>query len=127
MNVATDFIPTADDKKFDTNPSLEKVKIDLTSPAMVMDAVEKAFDYRGDVTLGLKDGGTIQGYIFNRESKVADPYLEMYPADKDEQIKVPYSKLASVYFSGVDTASGRSWTAWLTKYKAKEASTPLAP
>src|SRR4051812_15775523 len=29
-------------------------------------ALEKAFDYRGDVTLTLKDGRRVEGYIFDR-------------------------------------------------------------
>jgi len=31
-------------------------------------ALEKAFDYRGDVTLTLKDGRRVEGYIFDRVS-----------------------------------------------------------
>jgi hypothetical protein len=33
--------------------------------------IEKAFDYRGDVTLGLKDGTNLVGDLFNREPKGA--------------------------------------------------------
>ncbi|MEK6603982.1 MAG: hypothetical protein AABY69_06210, partial [Nitrospirota bacterium] len=31
-------------------------------------AIEVAFDYRGDVTLELASGETVAGYIFNRNS-----------------------------------------------------------
>src|SRR5437868_15408919 len=31
-------------------------------------ALEKAFDYRGDVTVTLQDGNKIAGYIFDRRS-----------------------------------------------------------
>src|SRR6266852_6955317 len=31
-------------------------------------ALEKAFDYRGDVTLTLKDNSKIEGYLFDRTS-----------------------------------------------------------
>jgi hypothetical protein len=108
----TDFISTAEDKKFDKQPSLEKDE-----------AIEKVVDYRGDVTLGLKDGTVVVGYVYNREPKAAEPYLEIIPADKEDKVKILYKNLASVYFSGIDTASGRSWAAWVErveKYKAKE-------
>ena len=121
----TDFIPTVEDKKFDTAPSLEKAKFDLT-PKNVDEVIEKVVDYRGDVTFGLKDGTTVSGYVFNREPAGAEPFLEMMPADKDEKVRIPYSKLSHVFFSGIDTASGRSWAAWLAKYKAKEAAAQQA-
>src|SRR5580698_7017806 len=40
----------------------------LASDAEIFEAFEKAFDYRGDVTLTLKDGRTVNGYIFDRRT-----------------------------------------------------------
>ncbi len=31
-------------------------------------ALEKAFDYRGDIQLTLKDGSIVEGYVFDRRS-----------------------------------------------------------
>ena len=106
--------------------SLEKWTPALASKDELYDALEKAFDYRGDITITLKDGGKIVGYVFNRESKVAEPYAEVYPADKDEKIKVFYKDVAGLFFSGVDTAAGKSWAVWLEKQKAKEGGVPHA-
>ena len=36
------------------------------SEGELAEAVDKAFDYRGDVTLGLASGESIQGYLFNQ-------------------------------------------------------------
>ncbi|HLX61805.1 MAG TPA: hypothetical protein VKX17_11030 [Planctomycetota bacterium] len=100
--------------------SLEKWNPSLASKEELYDALEKAFDYRGDITITLKDGTKVVGYIFNRESAVPEPYVEMFPADRDDKIKVFYKDIAGLFFSGVDTAAGKSWAVWLEKMKAKE-------
>ena len=104
--------------------SLEKWAPSLVSKEDLYDALEKAFDYRGDITITLKNDTRIVGYVFNRESKVAEPFAELYPADRDEKIKVYYKDIAGLVFSGVDTAAGKSWAVWLEKQKAKEAGQP---
>lgn len=104
--------------------SLEKWTPSLASKEELYDALEKAFDYRGDITITLKNDTKIVGYVFNRESKVAEPFAELYPADRDEKVKVYYKDIAGLVFSGVDTAAGKSWAVWLEKQKAKEAGQP---
>ncbi|MGH7426136.1 MAG: hypothetical protein ACREJP_08205, partial [Candidatus Methylomirabilales bacterium] len=37
------------------------------NPTELQEVIEAAFDYRGDVTLTLRDGTRIEGYIFNRQ------------------------------------------------------------
>ena len=34
----------------------------------IREALEKAFDYRGDVTITMKDGRVINGYVFDRRT-----------------------------------------------------------
>src|SRR5882757_8871466 len=41
----------------------------LGSDAEVLDALEKAFDYRGDVTIHCKGGSVVEGYIFDRKTR----------------------------------------------------------
>ena len=100
--------------------SLEKWTPALASKEELYDALEKAFDYRGDITITLKNDSKIVGYIFNRETKASEPFIELFPADKDEKIRVYYKDVAGLSFSGVDTAAGKSWAVWLEKQKAKE-------
>jgi hypothetical protein len=102
--------------------SLEKWVPDIATKEALYDALDKAFDYRGDITITLKNGNKIVGYIYNRESTAAEPYIEMFPADKDEKIKVLFKDVSALAFTGVDTAAGKSWAAWVEKYQAKEAS-----
>jgi hypothetical protein len=41
----------------------------LATVSEIHEAIEKAFDYRGDLTITLKDGQKIEGYIFDRKIK----------------------------------------------------------
>jgi hypothetical protein len=96
----------------------------LASDAEIRDALEKAFDYRGDVTLTLKDGSKVEGYLFDRRSNGAT--LEvctawLYPKDRDAKVSVAYSEIARLEFSGKDTAHGKSFETWIRKYNEKKA------
>lgn len=94
----------------------------LASDAEIMAALEKAFDYRGDVTLTLKDGRVINGYIFDRRTgeTLDGSIVRMIPADQRTKISVPYSEIAALAFSGRDSAHGKSFEAWVRKYWEKK-------
>ena len=47
--------------------SLEGQVLGPTSASEIAEAVELAFDYRGDVTLSLPSGESVVGYLFNRQ------------------------------------------------------------
>src|SRR5207302_8347527 len=68
----------------------------LASEEEVRQALEKAFDYRGDVTITRKDGSKIEGYIFDRRTgkTLADSAVRLFPKDADTKIFVPYSEIA---------------------------------
>jgi hypothetical protein len=86
-------------------------------------ALEKAFDYRGDVTLTLKDGRRVEGYIFDRTSAVtlADSKVRIFPKDRDEKVAISYGDIARIEFTGRDTAAGKSFETWVKKYHEKKA------
>ena len=86
-------------------------------------ALEKAFDYRGDVTLTLKDNSKIEGYIFDRVSgaTLAASFVRVLPKDSTQRVKISYADIAALAFSGRDTAAGKSWEAWVHKYWEKKA------
>jgi len=85
--------------------------------------LEKAFDYRGDVTIALKNGSTIEGYIFDRQNgaTLSDSKVRLFPKDRDQKIAISYADIAGLTFSGRDTAAGKSWEAWVKKYWEKKA------
>jgi len=85
--------------------------------------LEKAFDYRGDVTITCKNGSAVEGYIFDRRTgtTLADSVVRLFPKDNAEKIAIPYSEIAGLAFTGRDTAAGKSWAAWVKKYWEKKA------
>jgi hypothetical protein len=86
-------------------------------------ALEKAFDYRGDITITRKDGTKIEGYLFDRRTgkSLTDSQVRLYPKNSNEKVSIPYSDIAALVFTGRDTAAGRSWEAWMKKYSEKKA------
>src|SRR5215471_14342113 len=96
---------------------------ELASDADLRDALERAFDYRGDITLTLKDGGKIEGYCFDRRTgaSLADSVVRLIPQNSRDKVSVPYSQIAALAFTGRDTAAGKSWEAWVRKYWEKRA------
>ena len=81
-------------------------------------ALEKAFDYRGDVTLTLKDNSKIEGYLFDRMtgSSLTSSFVRILPKDSTQKLKIAYADIAALAFTGRDTAAGKSWEAWVGKY-----------
>ncbi len=86
-------------------------------------ALEKAFDYRGDVTLTLKDNSRIEGYLFDRTtgSSLTTSFVRVLPKDSTQKLKLAYADIAALAFTGRDTAAGKSWEAWVGKYWRKKA------
>jgi len=86
-------------------------------------ALEKAFDYRGDVTLTLKDNSKIEGYLFDRVtgSSLTTSFVRVLPKDSTQKLKIAYANIAALAFTGRDTAAGKSWEAWVGKYWEKKA------
>jgi hypothetical protein len=97
-------------------------------PAMASDeeirsALEKAFDYRGDITITRKDGSRVEGYVFDRRSNVptlAGCDVRLFPKNSDEKVSVSYADVARLEFSGKDTAAGKSFETWVKKYQEKK-------
>ncbi len=86
-------------------------------------ALEKAFDYRGDIQLTLKDGRVIEGYIFDRKTAdtLAASTVRIIPAKERTKLAISYSQIAAIAFTGRDTAAGKSFEAWMKKYSEKKA------
>src|SRR6202012_4598263 len=95
----------------------------LSSDEEIRAALEKAFDYRGDVTITRKDGSKIEGYLFDRRSATTlkDSLVRLYPKNSSEKVSISYADIAALAFTGRDTAAGKSWEAWMKKYADKKA------
>jgi len=86
-------------------------------------ALEKAFDYRGDVTLTLKDNSKIEGYVFDRVlgNSLSNSFVRVMPRGASQKLKIAYVDIAALSFTGKDTAAGKSWEAWVRKYWERKA------
>jgi hypothetical protein len=95
----------------------------LASAEEIRVALEKAFDYRGDVTITRKDGSKIEGYLFDRRTgrTLAESSVRLYPKDSNQKLSISYADIAALAFTGRDTAAGKSWEAWMKKYAEKKA------
>jgi hypothetical protein len=104
--------------------NLEGVIPSMATDAEIQEALEKAFDYRGDVTITKKDGARIEGYIFDRRRSgqaLDQCIVRMIPKDKNDKVAIRYSEIARLEFTGRDTAAGKSFETWVKKYREKKA------
>lgn len=95
----------------------------LASEKDVREVLEKAFDYRGDVTITRKDGSDVQGYLYDRKTgkTLADSVVRVMPANGSGRVSIAYADIAGLAFSGRDTAAGKTFDAWVKKYWEKKA------
>ncbi len=102
----------------------------LASETEVREALEKAFDYRGDVTITRKDGSVVEGYLYDRRTgpTLGDSVVRVIPTPARgagagtavQRVNVAYGDVAALKFSGRDTAAGKSFEAWVKKYWEKK-------
>ncbi len=94
----------------------------LATEQELREALEKAFDYRGDVTITRKDGRKVEGYLYDRRQgdSLETSLVRILPADGTPRQSVAFSDIGSLAFSGRDTAAGKSWEAWVRKYWEKK-------
>lgn len=116
-----------DPEKLEVAPGRQREGLEGWVPELVSDselreALEKAFDYRGDVTLTQKNGAKLEGYIFDRISgaTLSSSFVRVLPKNGGNRAKIAYSDIAALSFTGRDPAAGKSWEAWVKKYWEKK-------
>jgi hypothetical protein len=98
--------------------SLEGAVFTFQSETDRVEAIDKAFDYRGDVTITLHNE-VIEGFIFNRDGTARPPRIEVFIKGSDEPKIIPYADVIALAFTGKDTANGKSWDAWVSKKESE--------
>ena len=76
-----------------------------------------AFDYRGDITLALRDGTQVQGYLFNRDPRART--IDMMLKSETAPRQFEYGQVTGIAFTGEDPARGRSWEEWHSKHASE--------
>ena len=105
----------------DEDQSLEGWAPEITDAATLAEVIDRAFDYRGDVTLVLADGRQLDGYLFNRNADVGEPFVKMFERGGGDPVTIPYARIRAIRFTGKDTAAGNSYAAWLRLRQAAKA------
>jgi len=99
------------------------VEVDDSDAQRLAEAIDLAFDYRGDVTIVRhSDPEPIEGYIFDRRRKATpdESTLRLIPKNADDRVTIVYSDIATLSFTGRDTAAGKSFDTWMRKYVQKK-------
>ncbi len=71
----------------------------------VAELVERALHYRGDVTVNMDNGVSVTGYLFNRNDRVGEPFVQLFETRTGREISIPYRSISEVLFTGRDTAA----------------------
>src|SRR5256885_14511658 len=82
---------------------------ELATEADIRAVIEKAFDYRGDVTVSRKDGSQITGYLFDRRvgATLDNSVIRLMLAESNQRPSIAYSEIAGLAFTGRVTAVGK--------------------
>jgi hypothetical protein len=99
---------------------------ELATEQEIQTALEKAFDYRGDITIT-----KVEGYLFDRQpgKGLADSFVRLLPSSGPvggsmgarTKISIAYADIARLEFTGKDTAEGKRFEDWVKQYWAKKA------
>ena len=120
-------IPPKNDE-LEVVPGFERENLQGSIPQIANEAdvravIEKAFDYRGDVTVTRRDGSQLTGYLFDRRigKTLNDSVIRLMLETSRERPAIAYADIAGIAFTGRDTAAGKSYEAWVKKYWEKRA------
>ena len=80
-------------------PGFEHEELEGSVPSLatgddLKNALEKAFDFRGDVTITLRSGEKIEAYIFNRSTgaTLAESWVQYFAPNAPEKRKSPTTR-----------------------------------
>ncbi|MFP5235936.1 MAG: hypothetical protein ACLGSD_08525 [Acidobacteriota bacterium] len=96
---------------------------ELASEAELRDALEKAFDYRGDITITTKGGRKIEAYVFDRQTgnTLQESFIRYFEPNVNGKQKLSYAEVARLEFTGKDRAAGKHWEDWVKAYNERKA------
>ena len=116
-----------DPDQLEVAPGFQHEPLQGWTPALdheqdLREALEKAFDYRGDILITRRDGSTVDGYLYDRRTgrTLADSFVRLLPSDGSPRVNISYADISALKFSDRDPAAGKSWEAWIRKYWQKK-------
>ena len=96
---------------------------EFASDEDVRNALERAFNYRGDITVTLKSGERMEIYVFNRHTgaTLAESWVQYFEPNVTAKQKLAYAEIARLEFTGKDRAAGKHWEDWVKAYNDRKA------
>ncbi|MHC4108475.1 MAG: hypothetical protein ACYSTY_10365 [Planctomycetota bacterium] len=107
----------------DEQTPIQGLTVDDGEPERLHEALEMAFNYRGDVTIRCRSlPEPVEGFVYDRVAAdgPGEPRLRIMPADGSPRLTIPYEDVAEIRFSGRDTAAGKSFESWMRNYVRKK-------
>jgi hypothetical protein len=105
----------------DETGMLSTRRVDRGDPAAFEAALEAARDFRGDVTVELRDGTQVEGFLYDRQAAASenDRRVRLLPKDGGPRQSICEASVAAIAFTGKDAAAGKTWENWVKRYAEK--------
>jgi len=105
----------------DTTAIKEGDALDASDPARLLASLDAIRDFRGDVTLVLHDGATVEGFVFDVTvgSDLGSCALRLLAPGESTRRTVAGREIAAIRITGRDAAAGKTWENWVRRYAEK--------
>ena len=114
-------MPQEDKSATPPHSTLEGKIFEPQSQKELLEALDIALDYRGDVTLTFKDGAKVEGFLYRIDEDIDKAYLfvKQEGTKESSEATYPISTVQAINFTGADPAFGKSWDDWAEKSSAQ--------
>ena len=95
--------------------------LDVSDPARLLSSLDAIRDFRGDVTLVLHDGTTVDGFVFDVivGADLGSCALRLLVPGDATRRSVAGREIAAIRITGRDAAAGKTWENWVRRYAEK--------
>jgi hypothetical protein len=105
----------------DTTAIQEGDALSASDPARLLASLDAIRDFRGDVTLVLHGGATVEGFVFDvivGADLGSCARRLLVPGDATRR-SVAGREIAAIRITGRDAAAGKTWENWVRRYAEK--------
>jgi hypothetical protein len=100
--------------------AMQGLSLELSDVDDPMCALEIARDYRGDTTVLLKDGTSVNGFVFDVHNEQGGmPSLRMDLSKGGGRTSITSDRIQRIDLDGRDPAAGKTWENWVRRYAEK--------
>ena len=95
--------------------------LDASDPTRLLSSLDAIRDFRGDVTLVLHDGTTVEGFVFDVivGADLGSCALRLLVPGDATRRSVAGREIAAIRITGRDAAAGTTWENWVRRYAEK--------